>query len=633
MIITVFFMYAIRGVFIGQLTTDLNDSTKENTYMSLEKDNYRQYFMPERTLQGIDILVSNKNGEETMAQLQLSLYDASNDILLEKSVSDVVKVSNNTVIGFSLQESNLSETIEFYFTLEVLQGEKLQIPATAGEYNEMFRINGQEENYRFCFSVKYGQVKHLWMFLLTGILLLVVLELLFMQIDKLWGRFKPEHLFLVLALTSGIAIAFINPPSQEADGWEHFLRSMDVSYGNILAPFTNLNHEPGVIEVPDNIYEFGFRVIPPEIGAGNLYLDNLKNMYISENSMNMQYDSTFVSLFYLPQGLGLFIGRLVGTSMYMAVVLARVLNLFVYCLLAYLAIRKIPMYKNLLMVIALLPMSIYQAASCSPDALLNGFSFLFLALCLEFAYTEQSKLSWKHGLMLGTILGCLFMCKYIYLCMGLLLFLIPVKKFGGKKEYLKAFGFVMIPLILIIAAMLPTFYDSVSLNTANGSVGMSQSGFVLQNPFYFVRVFVNTMERNFDVYANQLNTFGWLNYKLGPLITIIPCFITAVGCMDSNPVSKIITVKDRWICLLTFSFCTFAMMLGLYIGDGRINPVGAGMILGVQGRYFIPILIMPFIALGSRKIENRIEFFSLKAATSMGAFLLYSIRILMQSCY
>ena len=59
-------------------------------------------------------------------------------------------------------------------------------------------------------------------------------------------------------------------------------------------------------------------------------------------------------------------------------------------------IRFIPCYKNLLAMLAVMPLSIYQAASLSQDAVLNGFWFLFIALCLYYAFDENVKLSWKH---------------------------------------------------------------------------------------------------------------------------------------------------------------------------------------------------------------------------------------------
>jgi uncharacterized membrane protein len=73
--------------------------------------------------------------------------------------------------------------------------------------------------------------------------------------------------------------------------------------------------------------------------------------------------------------------------------------------------------------------------------------------------------------------------------------------------------------------------------------------------------------------------------------------------------------------------------MAMYIGDGTINPVGADVILGVQGRYFIPVMVLPFIALGSRKIQNNIVGFGKKTVVLSACMLLYSIVTLVVICY
>ena len=85
--------------------------------------------------------------------------------------------------------------------------------------------------------------------------------------------------------------------------------------------------------------------------------------------------------------------------------------------------------------------------------------------------------------------------------------------------------------------------------------------------------------------------------------------------------------------VVVFGITTVAVMAGLYIADGRINPVGAPIILGGQGRYFIPILLLPIAAFTSKNIENRMEHFSAKVVGCMGLFLVYAGILLSGMCY
>jgi len=636
--LTIMALFVIKGKFVRQLTSDFNDATKESSYIALDDQELKQYFTVNKTIQTFDLIVKGiEDEQEKDITLKLSLYHAKKDTLIGESVIQTKVGPEESVAHFPLELSDADfpegKKTKLYFTLTLVTGDNTALSVTESEYDEKFFVDGIAKDYQGRFSVGFGTVKYPGMLLLVGTLIFVVLLFLLMQVQPISKRLKVEYIFLILALTGGIGMAVINPPSQECDGWEHYLRSVDVSYGNVLAPFVNLNHEKGVITVPKNINSFQFQVIDPGSQSGNTYLENLKQMKFAGEVREMKYESIFVSLFYIPQGMGLFVGRILGLSMYTSVVMARILNLIVYVLLTFFAIRKIPCGKNLLMLVALLPLSLYQSASCSPDAVLHGLSFLFLALCLYYAYgTEEVKKPY-HGLILGVLLGLLFMCKYIYICMGLLVFLIPKKRFKDNKGYTKAFILAMIPLLIIVTAMLPYLTGSVGHMSAAQNEGMTQLQFVTSNPVNFIKILCTTMLDKFEIYVEWLNTLGWMNYSLTPLTVIIPCFLTVIGVIDTNAVSAKIKLEDRVILFFTFLVCTAVMMLGLYISDGRINPVGSNVILGVQGRYFIPVLILPFLALGSRKLKNHIDYFSMKTASVIGICLIYTEWVLIRSCY
>lgn len=633
-LLTCIVLLGIEDRFTRDKVINFNDSKQESEYIDINEYQIRQYFTITQPVK--NLYVSIKNPAENI-RLKLLLYDAETDALLAQAETTMHGDENEAAANFVLEEtaefSRKDQKRQLYYTIQ----EEKQIPVllsvTVGDYKENLFLDQERTAYRSRFGVCVGQISYPWMLLLFGMLLFAVLLLLLTQTERIWKIVRIERVFLLLALLGGIGFAVINPPSQESDGWEHYLRSIDVSYGNILAPFLNITHQENVIIVPENVNSFQFQVIEPNLQMGSLYVENIKQMEFSTHSREMKYESIFVSLFYLPQGLGLFLGRSLGLHMYGAVLLARLLNLFSYIGLTFFAIRWIPCHKNLLMLIALLPISLFQSASCSPDALLHGLSFLFLAVCLNFAYVTEVSLKMYHGLILGVLLSLLFLCKYIYIFMGLLVFLIPVTRFGGKREYAKAFFLALIPLVSIIVLMLPSLTGSVQMS-AGHQEGMTQLQFVLSNPLAFVKMLISTFVNNFEFYVERLNVLGWLNYSLGPLTVVIPCFMTAVGIMDTNAAAvNHITRKDRVLLLLAAGSCIAAMMLGLYISDGRINPVGSGNILGVQGRYFIPMLALIFIAFSSKKLSNQINFFTMKTAAVIGIALLYTELVLLRTCY
>lgn len=453
------------------------------------------------------------------------------------------------------------------------------------------------------------------------------------NVSEWFGKYIVANLFLVIALCAGIAMAVITPPFQECDGWEHYLRALDVSYGNLFSPLAVISHDSGEMIIPENFGEISYRIIESDSGEGQEYISELKKITFSKDTTTMEYGEGMMSFFYYPQALGLALSRLFGMSVYGGVVLSRIFNLLAFLILAYAAIRITPVLKNTFAVLGLFPMTVFQAASDSPDALLNGLCFLFVALCLFYAYGERERLGWKDVLKLGVLLAFIFLCKYVYVCLGLLVFLIPMKKFGTKKEYWKCFVIALIPLIIMGGIAFMGMTSAVTSGQATaGTGGMTQSQYLMEHPKFILQVLITTFMAKFTDYMLWLNMLGSLNYSLGPLIYIVPMFALFVAGMDSNEICDKIKVKDKLLCLCAFLLVSVGIVMGIYIGDGRINEVGALVVQGVQGRYFIAALPAFFVAINQKGIHNRVKYFSQKMVGCMGVLLLWSVLILKVHC-
>lgn len=245
---------------------------------------------------------------------------------------------------------------------------------------------------------------------------------------------KEANLFLAIALCIGIAMACITPPFQECDGWTHYLLATEVSYGNLFSPVADLpSHQTGMVTVPENLNDIDYHLIRGGSGEGGEYIQYLKGVKLSRKKGEIGLAGKFVSLYYYPQALGLWLGRLFQMSVYWSVVLSRILNLLLFLALSYTAVRITPVLKNIMAVIAMLPITLFQAASDSPDAIQNGLCLLFASVCFFYAYGEKERLGWKEACGIGTLLGVIFLYKYVYVCLGLLVFLIPARKFGEKR--------------------------------------------------------------------------------------------------------------------------------------------------------------------------------------------------------
>lgn len=350
----------------------------------------------------------------------------------------------------------------------------------------------------------------------------------------------------------------------------------------------------------------------------------------------MTYYDSVTSVVYWPQGLGIFLGRTFNFSIYGVILMGRIFNLLAYMGLAYAAVRFMPFYKNLMAMFAVMPLSIYQASSLSQDAVLNGVGFLFVALCCYYAFDEKVKLNWKKTLVLGLLLLMMFLSKYVYACLGLLVFMIPKDKFNSRKDYWKSFIIALLPFVILGGYVMLRVSSGISGLQAGASGGadtMTQMQYLKMYPAAAVKVIISTLLININAYLMQLNILGSMNYPLTLFLVFGPCFLLGVGLLDGQEVRGRIKIRHRIIMLLAFIITFAAIMMGLYIGDGIANPVGSSVINGIQGRYFILMLILPFLALGSDRVKQDIRHFTVKCSGFMGIMLLYAVFMLVNTCY
>ena len=107
-----------------------------------------------------------------------------------------------------------------------------------------------------------------------------------------------------------------------------------------------------------------------------------------------------------------------------------------------------PIHKWTLALVALMPMSVYLAASLSADAMTLGLSLLVFAVTLNLALGSEGP-SRRGLLALGFLLVLLALSKQAYLGLALLFFMIPGKRFSSPAtRWLLAVLMIGVPLAI-----------------------------------------------------------------------------------------------------------------------------------------------------------------------------------------
>lgn len=311
---------------------------------------------------------------------------------------------------------------------------------------------------------------------------------------------------------------------------------------------------------------------------------------------------------YLPQAMGIALARVLDLNFIWTFWLGRLFNLLFYVLLTWWAIRTLPRFQTIFFLVALAPMSLQQAASFSYDAFVNALSLLLLALLLK-AILEEGTVK-KRTLVAALIVNILLSpAKIVYYPITALALLIPKSRFRNRKtRILFLFAFFLLPLLFMLLFRLQILTANVT--AAERSVASWDGGynytlpFLLSHPARTAKLFVLTVLRGFAGW--MADTVGCLLSGLSlPLPKWIPLMYLALlffATIRKEQEAPCLRGRER------LSFGAVSIIVGLLIMLSMClgwTSDTSEVILGVQGRYFIPIMPLALLTLNGNTLILR----------------------------
>jgi uncharacterized membrane protein len=264
------------------------------------------------------------------------------------------------------------------------------------------------------------------------------------QVAATWRpRGGPEFALVYLGLAFGGLLLVITPPFQVPDEQVHFYRAYQVSDGRLVAE----KHDGRIGGwIPDSLPTvfrpfFGLRhhsrkttTVDAVLGGFSIPLDRSRRRFV-----NFETTAVYTPVPYLPQSLGISLGKAFDLPPLTILYLGRAANLVASLLLVLVAIRVAPAFEWVFVLVALMPMAAFQMASVSADAFTNAIAMLFTAMILRFAVLE-SKVEAKGLAALLSASLLLSLSKLAYFPLLLLFLAIPMRRFGNPRGYLAMFA-------------------------------------------------------------------------------------------------------------------------------------------------------------------------------------------------
>ena len=294
---------------------------------------------------------------------------------------------------------------------------------------------------------------------------------------------------------------------------------------------------------------------------------------------------------YLPQIAAIVIGRASGLGPLGLLYAARLANGVAALLLVAAALWILPVGNMALLVMGLTPRVLFEFASASPDAAVIATAFLFTAIATRARFRGR----W-HGweALTACIAGAVF-CSLKPVYAPLLLIGLPgALRYGLARHVIAVHAIIIVVVLGVTAAWLHYGLPSL-LVTREGTSVSRQLTEILAHPV----TFVITMLRTVEVYGRSwvLNAIGLL-WADNPVAEVDGRAADGLGGSEPAVATASGTAYQRGggdVAHGLFGASAVLILTALYL---HFTVVGAGVIEGVQGRYFCPLSALLAVTLG-----------------------------------
>lgn len=341
---------------------------------------------------------------------------------------------------------------------------------------------------------------------------------------------------------------------------------------------------------------------------------------------------------YMPQIMGISIARLLHFGPVRMFLMGKLFMLLCYTAIVYASIKLLPVGKEMLSVIALLPVSLAQATSFSYDGMVTAVSFLFIASVLRVIYEERD-IRRSELLVLAVAIVFMSAIKVVYFMIGLIMFAIPTERFSKKKK--KLLVIMCILMIGAVSILCSRFSQVVELSTVPTEGYMDKQtytiGALLNEPIRIVYIVYATIRNGASGYMSTLlgSGMGWSYVSIPRILQFGLVVVMVFASLQREGEKEQLSAKKKGWFVLAALLCVVAIEGAMLLA---YTPYGVNYIKGVQGRYFIPILPLLLVLLKTDAIVVKkdikmhvnmalyvIQYFSL---LYIGTFIVESVKCL-----
>lgn len=393
---------------------------------------------------------------------------------------------------------------------------------------------------------------------------------------------RQDFACLLVLLVSGLAFSIVTPVLNTPDEYVHLSRAMHIAQGDI-----NLDNNPANLQISEDYFVIVDDYTMPPLAVDAFEYQHSSTEVPFKGLADFRTTNAYWFIGYIPQVIGITLGRALNVNVGLIYYLGRIFNAICYALLAYIAVKLSGNFRQIMMLIVLMPMNIFLAASYNQDGVALGFIYVIIGLFIHYL-TRQKMLGYKE-LVMFTALSCLIITlKLPYILLMGLLFFIPKERFSIKFPTISIL--LVSCLVLALTAIWFIGYQQIKSTTTLQGVGLvGQIQYFLSNPSHGLLA----LSKEFFLTPHRLVMlfyFGILNLPMRE--TLIPIFTFYLFVIASNLGQKQVTLRSRTGSILIGLGIICGIILVMYL---TWTKIGYGHVDGIQGRYYLGVL--PLFAL------------------------------------
>ena len=398
-----------------------------------------------------------------------------------------------------------------------------------------------------------------------------------------WLR-RPERILLFLGIIVGLLYCVFIPYGAGFDEEAHFVRVFDISGFHFIP-----NISP---YAPSEFYTLSYQRRYFQTPAFDLFNKENFSTKIDWNNMSGGNTiSTHSPANYLLQAFVAGIGfRVFDGPVVLVAIFVRLIGFAFYLFACYLTIRLLPIGKWMFLVMAFLPMALFQEATITADGFTIASSFLFIGEVLHVYFTNEKRITIKDSWAIAILAVLVGGSKSGTIILLLLLLLLVKYRQESKAGKWIILGGVLLSVFISVGWMVGVLFHQKIL--AGENTFSSQIPLILKDIPNFVKgYFVGLFLSIPNYYRNWVGSYGYWVGTVPPVVFILYplAIISAFFCEQKA------SFKPRSGRILLFLIGLIGICgVALYNFVGFYEP-GKQMI-NREGRYLIPFVPLLFLA-------------------------------------